>query len=76
MKGRMLLKHLFLNEYVHSLLLKVMIFVSWKSHVCVQASVRMPTWTCPSCAHERQEKVQTKAGGQVDLTFSSSVVMP
>lgn len=76
MKGQMLLEHLFLNEYVHSLLLKFMRFVSWKSRVCVQASGWMLTRTCPSCAHERQEQAQTKAGDQVDLTFSSSEAMP
>ena len=75
-KGQTLLELLFSNEYVHSLRLKVMRFVSWKSHVRAQASTWMSTRTCPSCAHERQEQAQTKAGDQVDLTFSSSEAMP
>ena len=35
-KGRMLLEHLFLNEYVHSLLLKVMRFHGSHMYVCRQ----------------------------------------
>lgn len=59
------------SKCILNLHLKVMRFVSWKVHVRAQASVWMPTWTCPSCAHGRLEQAQTKAGGQVDLTFSS-----